>query len=233
MDKNQIAIQFLNRDYILNASIIEPIKMGYGEVLYADEGCVLFKSAGCNVYMLETDDMAKADKLLDTVPTDAAIVAHNDALADFVAKKMDFHCKTPCYQGVYLGQPLECNLGELTVRLMTLDEVGEACAMYHFKEDSAITHISRGLAYGAYVGDKTVGMVGMHIQGAMGLLSIKPEYRRNGYAEILERFLINKLLSEGKVPYCQIVEGNEPSLSLQRKLGLSLSKNKLYWMHKE
>ena len=183
--------------------------------------------------MIETYDMIKADKLLDTVPDDAAIVAHNPALADLVVKKKDFKVKTPCYQAVYQGKPFVFDKGNLEIRLMREDEAKLACEMYRFKEDTAITHIKRGLAYGAYVDGVAVGMVGMHIQGAMGLLSVKPECRRNGYAEILEKFIINDVLSKGRVPYCQIVEGNEPSLSLQRKMGMIISKNQLFWLHKD
>ncbi|MBR2967783.1 MAG: GNAT family N-acetyltransferase [Clostridia bacterium] len=233
MEQAQKAIKFLNRDYILNVSIIEPIRNGAVDILYVDDDCVMVKSKESHVFMIETDDMSKADKLIDTVPDDAAIVAHNPILADLVVSKKGFEVKTPCYQGVYQGEPFVYDQGEMEIRLMREDEAKLACEMYHFKEDSAITHIRRGLAYGAYVGGEAVGMVGMHIQGAMGLLSVKPEYRRHGYAEILEKFIINDVLSKGRVPYCQIVEGNEPSLSLQRKVGMVISKNQLFWLHKD
>lgn len=228
-----VALDFLNEDYMLNVSMIEPIKNGTADVLCAQSDCVMVKDKGSNVYMLQTYDLDKADKLLSSVPQNAAIVAHNPALADFVIDKMNFCCKTPCRQGVYLNGPFAFDDKGLEIRLMRVDEVKEACLMYSFKEDSAITHIKKGLVYGAYVGGEAVGMVGMHIQGAMGLLAVKEKYRRRGYGEALESFIINDVLLKGKVPYCQIVEGNDKSFALQSKMGMQISKNQIFWLHKD
>ena len=98
--------------------------------------------------------------------------------------------------------------------------------------DEALEYLRLGLVYGGFVNGKIIGMIGLHYQGSMGLLEVKPEYRRNGYGEIMEKFLINSRLEKGLIPYCQIIDDNAASLALQRKLGLDLSDNKLYWMRK-
>ena len=48
--------------------------------------------------------------------------------------------------------------------------------------------------------------------------------------EALETCLITRQLEKGWVPFCQIFDGNEPSLRLQKKLGLKLAPGRLYWI---
>ena len=64
----------------------------------------------------------------------------------------------------------------------------------------------------------------------MGLLLIFPEYRRRGYAEELEGYMTNVILSEGRVPYAHIIEDNYKSVNLQKKLGFSVADEKVYWL---
>lgn len=75
-----------------------------------------------------------------------------------------------------------------------------------------------------------VGYIGQHPEGSMGLLYIFPEYRRHGYAEELERFQINEIVSQGRTPYAHIIEDNEKSLALQKKLGAIFADDKIVWL---
>jgi GNAT superfamily N-acetyltransferase len=74
-----------------------------------------------------------------------------------------------------------------------------------------------------------VGFIGRHPEGSMGLLLIFPEYRRHGFAYHLEGRLINEILDEGRLPYAHIVEDNDKSLALQKKLGFSIADEKITW----
>ncbi len=227
------ALEFLDNDYLLNASVIEPIRTGTVEILYASSECVYVKDKLTDVYMIVANDLELADELLNDYDARYPLVAHGDALCELAVNKLGFDSNVPCYQAVYRKERFPDVLGEPTMRLMREDEAKEAANMYHFDEESALKHIRRKMIYGAYSGDEIVGMIGMHMQGSMGLLEVKEKFRRRGYAEKMEKFLINKLLFKGLVPYCQVIEDNQASLALQRKLGLEISENKLYWLHKE
>lgn len=232
MDKNlSAALDYLYKDYLINASVIEPIKSGTVEILYASRKGVYVKDNSTDVYMLETKDLVLADELLNGFPSKSALVVHNDALCDLAMKKFGFASKVPCYQAVYRKEKFEIANADVSLRLMREDEAHEAASMYRFTLDDAVKHIRKRLVYGCYSGETIVGMIGMHMQGSMGMLEVKEEFRHRGYAVAMEKFLINSLLSKGLVPYCQIIEDNVASLSLQRKLGLDISKNKLYWLH--
>lgn len=228
------ALEYLNRDYLLNISIIDLIERGTAEVLYATKDCVMVKDRISGVTMLQTENLSLADRLLDSLPKDAThIVAHNISLAELIENKLGFNRRVPCNQGVYSGKPLSNPNSELEIRLMKEDDAEEASNMYFGSADEAKEHIRRGLVYGGFCGGKIAAMIGRHYQGSMGLLVVKEEYRRRGFGEIMEKFLINSLLERGLTPYCQVVEGNTASLSLQRKLGLDISENMLYWLIKK
>lgn len=226
------ALEYLNGDYLINASIIDPIQRQSAEIIYAARDGVMVKDKISDVVMLQTENMELVERLLDGLSEVALLVAHNDALADLVERKLGFDKRVPCYQGVYRREPFAVPKTELEMRLLSEDEADEACTMYHFNKEDAIKHIRLGLVYGGFVGGEIVGMIGLHYQGSMGLLEVKSHHRRKGYGEIMEKFLINDRLAKGVIPYCQIIEDNSASLALQRKLGLDLSHNKLYWMRK-
>lgn len=228
------ALEYLNRDYLINASIIDPILRNAAEILYASADGVMVKDKISDVIMIQAADLELGERLLDELPKDTPlIVAHSDGLADLVERKFGFDKRVPCYQGVYRKEPFILHENTIHIRLLSEEEADDACSMYRFDKEDAIKHIRLGLVYGGFVDGKIVGMAGLHYQGSMGLLEVKPEHRRNGYGEILEKFIINTQLAKGAIPYCQIVDNNTASLALQAKLGLDLSKNKLYWMRKD
>ena len=228
------ALEYLNSDYLLNVSIIDPIKRDTAEVLYAAKDCVMIRDKNSDVIMLQTENTELADRLLDTVPNSVThIVAHNISLAELVESKLGYRRRVPCYQAVYRRQPFASDSGGLEIRHMQESDAEEASGMYFDSVDRAKAHIRRGLVYGGYHSGKVAAMIGRHEEGSMGMLVVKEEYRRRGYGEIMEKFLINSLLEKGLTPYCQIIEGNTASLGLQHKLGLDISENMLYWMIKE
>lgn len=227
-------MDYLGRDYLINASIIEPVKNGTAEVMFASPSAIMVKDKLSDVVMLQTQDLDLADKLLDDLPEGCDhIVAHNARLAEFTMKKLGYTVSVPCYQAVYNKKDRFTlpDFADFTVRPMTEAEAEKASTMYGFTPESAAQHIRLGLVYGGYTKAGIAAMIGLHLQGSMGLLVVAEEFRRRGYGEIMEKFLINRLLDKNLVPYCQIVEGNTASLSLQAKLGLDISKNMLYWLH--
>ena len=227
-------LEYLNSDYLLNVSIIDPIKRGTAEVLYADKYCVMVRDKLSDVIMLQTENTELADRLLDTLPQGIThIVAHSISLARLVENKLGYNRRVPCNQAVYSKQPFVIENSELEIRLMQEEDAEEAITMYFDSEEEAKEHIRQGLVYAGFHSGKIASMIGRHYQGSMGLLVVKEEYRRRGFAKIMEKFLINSLLEKGLTPYCQVIVGNTASLNLQRKLGLDISENLLYWMIKE
>jgi predicted GNAT family acetyltransferase len=66
----------------------------------------------------------------------------------------------------------------------------------------------------------------------MGMLYVDEAFRRQGIAESLEAYYINRSIEKGRIPYCHVVAGNPASEHLQEKLGLYRAKNKAWWIKK-
>jgi GNAT superfamily N-acetyltransferase len=92
------------------------------------------------------------------------------------------------------------------------------------------SRIEKREIYGAFINGKLAGFAGTHTDGSIGMLEVLPEYRRRGLGSELESFLINLHLSKSYTPFCQIFSDNAVSLGLQRKLGLQISGEHLYWL---
>lgn len=85
---------------------------------------------------------------------------------------------------------------------------------------------------GAYQGGTLAGFVGAHSEGSIGLLTVRPAFRRRGIARALESAFINVLLGRGVQPFAQVEPGNLPSERLQRSLGLVQGEDYIYWLRR-
>lgn len=76
---------------------------------------------------------------------------------------------------------------------------------------------------------RLVGYIGFHEEGSIGMLEVFPEYQRRGIGMALETYIMNLTLERGWIPYGQIIVGNDNSMLLQKKMGLCVSKEQLFW----
>ena len=89
--------------------------------------------------------------------------------------------------------------------------------------------IDRGML-GAFVDGQPAGFIATHIEGSMGMLEVLPQYRRRGIGEALLLAMTASCLERGIYPYGQVWADNDPSLALQRKVGMTLSEELLFWL---
>ena len=134
------------------------------------------------------------------------------------------------------SQPIEFTIPDhVSIRLLTQDYLDDVYHIYHHMSDRDYIkdRIEKKALWGLFHDGQLAGFIGMHREGSMGILEIKKEYQRRGYGSLLESYLMNELLKQKKVPYCQVVVGNEASLALQRKLNMTLSTTYSYWVFDE
>ncbi|MDE6401608.1 MAG: GNAT family N-acetyltransferase [Clostridiales bacterium] len=86
--------------------------------------------------------------------------------------------------------------------------------------------------FGAIADGKLAGFIGMHGDGTMGMLEVFDGYKRCGIGAALERFLINYIMTFGRVPICDVYTDNPASLALQEKLGLTPATGHAFWFEK-
>lgn len=207
-------------------ALSEAMRLGRGScAALADDGVVV-RLAVPGDYLVGATNAEVAARLLEavgaTLPSNGVIALQDASWADAV--------------GLAPGQPLAYQMcvrtdiervslkHTLRIEPLTVNHLAVVCDHYkNLPEDCIARHLADGWVYGGYdAAGELVGFVGEHDEGSIGMLEVFEEYRRRGYAWELEGFLVNRMLDEGRVPFTQVVVGNEPSFALQRKLGFAV-----------
>ena len=123
---------------------------------------------------------------------------------------------------------------ELNIRIASIKDLSFILYHYNLLEESEIQKIiSMNHLYIGYKKNILVGLIGLHLEGSIGLLYILEEYKGNGYGTELEMFLANHLLFKNKIPFGQLETENNHSIFLQKKLGFTFSTEKQYWFESD
>ena len=233
---NTSAIAYLSRDFNKNIDMLEILPLPTARVLAADDFGVLMEHNG--LFLLSCDEgmeEAYLPRLVEglTDETERMIVLHSPALKDALVQMYRFEAFLDVRHGAYRkAEPVSYTLPE-NAEIHRLDgsHLGFVLRNYHMMDDESYLRerIAEGM-FGAFVGGELVGFIGTHDERSIGLLEVLPEYRRLGLAFALEAYLINRLLEQGRTPFCQVGIANEPSLALQRKLGMELSDATVHWL---
>ena len=161
------------------------------------------------------------------------LVVLRGANARNALEQLGFRTQMECYNAVYLSkEPIAYTLPEgAEIRKLDGSYVDFVHAHYHMVDDIRYIRdrIEAGM-FGVFHKGEIAGFAGTHEERSMGLLEILPEYRRLGLAYALEAHLINYLLSQGRIPFCQVAVVNDASIRLQQKLGLTISDQVVYWL---
>ena len=152
--------------------------------------------------------------------------------ADALSRAFGLHEKMPCTQAVYLEKKPP-RLPKCNIRPLCEEHLPLTAAHYHPESDNTEylrERIASGRMWGIFDKDRLAGFIGMHTEGSMGFLEVLPEYRRRGYGYALEGYLIALHLERGWTPFCHVVEGNDASLALQKKLGMTFAPQPAIWV---
>ena len=78
MSLNETALACLNRNRLLYLNMLEVLRRGSAELLWAGEGGVLLYDRGSGAYMLTARDRATLDGMLPLLPADCALLVGHD-----------------------------------------------------------------------------------------------------------------------------------------------------------
>ena len=236
--RKERALGYLMRDKLGHMDMIEAIRRGQAHIQYADEEGVLLKDEPSGAWMVSAVDVDMGERLLSLIPRKERdhllLVVHQKFLVESIARRFGKTYVNVCRQAVYTRKTAPWQEEDFCIHTIQEEEVDAVYHHYayhgvHSKEDLA-QRIRAGEMYGLYEDGQLAAFGGFHPEGSMGMLEVLPAYRRKGYGAALERYLIARALEKGRTPFCQVFEGNEPSLNLQKKLGLRLASSPLYWI---
>ncbi len=254
------ALAYLLRDRLLHMDMIENIRRGQAEVLAVREDGVIIRDVTTGIYMITAETKDAGERLLSFVGTQAEVFAcHQDFVMESVAARFQKSYVNECLQAVYTRKQKFSEETPFLIRPLTEEDLELVAAHYElYTKEKLCAVLRKGAVFGAFLrqsvdecmkdreengADKIrsddggkidslicAGFIGTHEEGGIGLLYVRKACRRQGAAEALEKFLINRTLEKGWTPYVQIFPENEASLRLQEKLGFRFSRKKIYWI---
>jgi hypothetical protein len=255
-EKAKKALAFCERNPLLYVDISECVRRGAAEILYAEcgetvggkdgkgggkDGVLLFeKSSGIYALAAEREDgVLAALDFLDEKALAAAskwLVAHGDICREIAYKKLHIVRENACFQVAYMQKKTLPLRGDLEFSYPNREQIEQIKRDYKLESPENIEKLCKEQKLWAAILKSTgefVGFIGEHPEGSMGLLQIFPKFRRNGYAEEAEKFQINRYVTQGRIPYGHVIDGNVISVALQEKLGLETANEKVYWLRED
>jgi len=224
------ALNYLNRNILLNIGIIEPINRKSADIIYAEKDGVLIFERESQSYLISVDNFDIGKKLLDSITDIKLLAVHQNFMAEYVEQHYNFTNKLECYQAVYLNKDI--GIENNSMQIKTLTHKDETVINHHYKSlttEELNKLLDKKKLLGGYINNQLIGFIGNHLEGSMGILEIFPEFRRKGYAYILESYLIKSMLNKGLVPFAQIEVSNIKSIELHKKLNFNISNESLFW----
>lgn len=214
--------------------IDELLRRGKGQVLYhGAEGIVVREKHGGTVMtdITDGDALHTVLKSMDLTNWGMLVVKSLSAL-DTMRQNYGFSEGSHCTQWSYPAEEppvwTPCD-----IRPLTMEYAQRAGVQYHQRMEYVAERIQAGQMWGLFAQGALAGFIGLHTEGAMGMLEVFPQYRHRGYGYTLEAFLIAWHLERNWVPYCHVVDGNEASIHLQKRLGLICGDQPALWSWQE
>ena len=213
----------------------EQLRRAGAHVLYeGPEGRILRQGDESAIYsdVLDGEQLCRILDELHVSKCEMAAVKSKSA-ADAISARFGFHDGNPCSQWAYT-LPTPPKYPQCDIRILERRNVPLAAAHYHLLDDAQGYFsycVDTEQIWGLYENDRLAGFIGLHSEGSMGMLEVLPEYRHKGYGYALEAHLIDVHLQRGWVLYCHVIDGNEASLHLQRKLGLTCAALPAIWVY--
>ncbi|MDY4069700.1 MAG: GNAT family N-acetyltransferase [Lachnospiraceae bacterium] len=223
--------------------MIQVLGRGTGKLLHMDEdGCAVRDLMTGTIFLTAEEHTAKPllshiqNAVTENLERGKLLAVHQAELAAAVREKYDGYCFTEqiCRLFVYTKDVPLKPAHHIVFRELTENDLPVVAEHYHDDVVDDIAYLKDRLRkksmLGAFLEEKLVGFIGMHGEGSIGLLHVLSDWRRKGVGAALEAEMINRLLREGRTPYCYVREENKASAGLQEKLGLYPAKSRVHWL---
>lgn len=229
------ALAYLGRDKLRYLDMLEPLRRGSVDVLHAWEDGVLLHDMGCGGWFAAADSADALERMLSLLPTGVDLfVGHETEHKEWMAERLGLHDGHTCCQVAWTRE----NPPLLPADVPPLVRLGAEWAEFvheHYSHSFADAEYMRGAIkrgmLGVFVGENLAGYIGTHDEGTMGMLEVLPQYRRRGLGELLTLGAIRQAFDEGRYAFDQVIEGNEASFALQRKMGMEICDKTMYWLY--
>lgn len=230
--EKQSLIKSLSKDKRNNIHVMESLARGKGEILFWQGGNILVCDRDAATCMMLAEKAADVKGLMKKAPEDTRWFLVNQEFVKEGLSEQGLTVWGCCSQYLYTARE-SLPVKYKDIRRLTMSDLDYVSDRYvNDTREYVAERMQAGAMYGAFSEDRLVGFIGTHNEGSMGMLYVDEAYRRQGIAEALEAYCVNRSLEKSWVPYCQVIEGNEISARLQEKLGLYRAANFVWWLER-
>ena len=210
---------------------------GSAEILEEDEQGIFVKDTWSIAYILVCEDTARGIEWLEKHKYRGyeLLMLYGRDLADYAVDNLGLTMDMVCHQLVWTKPEPPKRTENLVFATAAEKDIPFIKENYHaWDDDWCMELIDRGNIQIPWLDEETpIGFIGEHLEGALGLLFVRPEYRNRGFALEMEAFMIKHVMDKGILPYGHVVLGNEKSLFLQQKIGFDTWDGEVYWLFKQ
>jgi len=179
-----------------------------------------------------TDEGTKAIlPVAESIPYD--LIVRGDFLYQAVMRSHGYRMQEPYVFFTYTKSvPLNTEHTDITYRLLDQSMTDVVCKQYSYRalatSDYVTQRIEQGMI-GAFDHDTCVGFIGIHDSESLGMLEVIPSYRCQGIAENLVKYMVNRQIDKGILPFAEVRLNNKISARLLTKLHFRASGKIINW----
>ncbi len=233
MELRQAALAYLERNRLACIDLLEALRRGSAELLYAAPDGVLLYERESGAHMMSAADRAGAGRCFARLPRCGLLVGHEMWYREEAARRYGLSEEQICYQAAWLA-PEPPSEPEFSGELRLLDAGWAGWLYEHYSHAfGGVEYMEGAVRRGmlaAFVDGAPAGFIGVHDEGSIGMLEVLPPYRRRGLGEVLLRAAVRRALAQGRYAYGQVFDNNAASLALQKKVGMTLTEEPMFWL---
>lgn len=236
MRKN-IALNYLEKNIMKNILLIHSIKRDTADIIYAEKDGVIIQENINKTYMISMENSNKAEKILENIDNILMYTIMNRKLAKDIIKKYNLKTEEKCINALYLKEEKLENRLEENEEIINLDMgyLKDITDLYKVVDEEYIKwELENNKIFGIFEDGNLAGFIAEHKEGSIGILEIFENYRNRKLGTKLLKFMVNRALDNGYIPFSQIYTDNEISKNLHKKLGFTVDSNYdniNYWIH--
>ena len=223
-------------DKVLGAPFFAAFTHPDTKVFYNERDGICIQEPRGDIFMFCFSDIQVAKRQIELISDrfddDSLFMVVGEELKD-IMEKYGYERGYPCLQLVYLAKESLPYSTDISVRPANYGDVKFILDNYRYKTEEQVKEvIDAGRIFVGEAGGEKVGFIGEHEEKSIGMLFVEPSHRKAGLGADLEKFMINRKLSLGEIPYCHVIVGNDASERLQSRLGLTKADTLVYWLWK-
>lgn len=190
------------------------------KIIYENDETLIIYNKPADTYIAEGDAATIIDKIKDLKIE--RLETSNKEVFDYFHSSENFKYHQICLQCYHKPEKGKANLDS-----PTLEEVRWIAKTYGTSINDIARMRENNEIFVYREGSEAVSYVGIHVDGSVGFLYTKPEYRQKGYATKIEE----ELFRMRKAPiFSQILEDNKASVAMHKKNDWKFNRYKIYWL---